>query len=301
MKFICSEFLPFTAFACAYLSELQTESTRKTTCRLSESKNKVKPPVVPLGNVIRETMPSVGMRRTTRVFGVVKGGDGARVLRSGRRLWPDSVDVKIRKPNNVDDWLKLVKTNKGYGGDLGYKTNDWDHLTSPKQDDVLPEFLVPKLVEAVDSNNGRCTDKLFGAVYCRKRRRPITKSSDFDVNLENSNEDRMFGLQFVRRQKRRGGCHCSLETQNVDSRGSFLSEKMVSVAMQSSYSRTFLGARFLYSVLMYMTRTRLRLADLSAFLLSEPINNVYSSSGIHVFRVSYFDSFCFNYISVILI
>ncbi|MCI36464.1 hypothetical protein A2U01_0057687, partial [Trifolium medium] len=49
-------------------------------------------------------MPSVGMRRTTRVFGVVTNGDTDRVLRSGRRL-PESVNVEdsTKKKVNNDD------------------------------------------------------------------------------------------------------------------------------------------------------------------------------------------------------
>lgn len=92
-----------------------------------------------IGNVVSAAMHSVGTRRTTKVFGVVKGVDGTRVLRSVKRLWPDTVDVKIKEPNNVNDWLTVIKTNKGDGGGLGYKTNGWTHLSSPtKQEDVFP-------------------------------------------------------------------------------------------------------------------------------------------------------------------
>ncbi|KAJ1435973.1 Enhancer of polycomb-like, N-terminal [Sesbania bispinosa] len=44
-------------------------------------------------------MPAVGMRRSTRVFGLVmKGADSGRVLRSGRRLWPEnSVEAKAKR------------------------------------------------------------------------------------------------------------------------------------------------------------------------------------------------------------
>ncbi|WCJ19070.1 Enhancer of polycomb-like transcription factor protein [Euphorbia peplus] len=52
-------------------------------------------------------MPSVGMRRTTRVFGVLKGVDRARVLRSGRRLYPGSDDkLKQETPPRVNGVVK---------------------------------------------------------------------------------------------------------------------------------------------------------------------------------------------------
>ncbi|KAG4402281.1 hypothetical protein AAZX31_02G152200 [Glycine max] len=57
-------------------------------------------------------MPAAGMRRTTRVFGM-KGAETARVLRSGRRLWPDSGEVKTKRSHDGDEWplppLKAAK------------------------------------------------------------------------------------------------------------------------------------------------------------------------------------------------
>lgn len=240
-----------------------------------------------LKNLVSASMPSVDMRRTTRVFGVVKGVDGARVLRSGRRLWLDSDDIRVRRPKNVDDWLSLIKCNKkGDGCDLGYKANYWSCNASPKQDDLVPEVPTPKLAEAVDSGYDRSSDKVFGIVYNRKRKRSTTGSSNFAATLDSPIEDRMFGRLFVRRRRKIGFQKLD-GTQNMDTQYSFLSNHIVSVVMESSRCRKDKSSLFLYSVLSYMTTTKLRLSKLSAFLLSEPISSVYSSFGIHVSGVSF--------------
>lgn len=242
--------------------------------------------MVPLRNIVSVAMPSVGMRRTTRVFGVVKCVDGARVLRSGRRLWSGSGDVKGRKPKYVDDdWLSLIKTNNGDEGDLDHNNHDCAYYTNPKQDDLSPEVPELKLVEAVDSGVERSFDKMFGILYARKRKRSVMGNFDYAAPLESPTEYRMFGRQFARRQRRKRRFENSDGAQNFDSQCDFLSENMVRVAMDSSLCRTQ-GAVFLYAVLMYMTKTRLRLAELSAFLMSEPISSVFSSFGISVFGVS---------------
>ncbi|KAL5069149.1 hypothetical protein RYX36_020036 [Vicia faba] len=78
-------------------------------------------------------MPSSEMRRTTRVFGVVKGGDTSSVLRSGRRLWPDCDERASRMTIGDDCGKKPEKKN----------VNDED------------------------------CDRFFGTVYNRKRKRIV--------------------------------------------------------------------------------------------------------------------------------
>ncbi|XP_058751717.1 uncharacterized protein LOC131624821 [Vicia villosa] len=72
-------------------------------------------------------------RRTTRVFGVVKGGDTSSVLRSGRRLWPDC-DDRASRMSMGDDCGKKPEKKK--------VNNDIDDI-----------------------------DRFFGTVYNRKRKR----------------------------------------------------------------------------------------------------------------------------------
>ncbi|KAF7820259.1 enhancer of polycomb-like protein [Senna tora] len=103
-------------------------------------------------------MPSVGMRRTTRVFGVVKGADSARVLRSGRRLWPDSGEGKIRRGNDGDEWLKLVKTTgKGESWPRGVVKAKQEVAVIGRQEDVY--------------------NKRWGLYYSRRQRRKFSEAS----------------------------------------------------------------------------------------------------------------------------
>ncbi|KAH7536816.1 hypothetical protein FEM48_Zijuj03G0026500 [Ziziphus jujuba var. spinosa] len=231
-------------------------------------------------------MPSVGMRRTTRVFGVVKGADGARVLRSGRRLWPDSGESKLRRSNDGDDWFKIIKSDGGGkddngGGGLGYekpkpnsKPSGWTKISANGG--------VQKSRGSFAKADGFNSDKLFGAVYSRKRKNSVRKSSDSAADSEgkdrNGFEDKMFGLHFVRRQRRKvNGGESLVVTDN------FLPQDVVSVVVDSSVAKSSWAAPFFQSILMYMKRSELRLTELSSFLMSEPINTVYSSCNIQVF------------------
>ncbi|WJX13994.1 hypothetical protein P8452_04316 [Trifolium repens] len=91
-------------------------------------------------------MPSVGMRRTTRVFGVVIGGETDRVLRSGRRL-PETV--------NVEEDSEKKKVNN----DNGDSDSDTDDDDSNRK--------VLRLNEPIER------DRFFGIKYSRKRKRIV--------------------------------------------------------------------------------------------------------------------------------
>ncbi|CAK8573050.1 unnamed protein product [Lathyrus sativus] len=105
-------------------------------------------------------MPSSEMRRTTRVFGVVKGGDTSSVLRSGRRLWPDCEEGTGSKKIGDDLAKKSEKM----------KVNDYD---SEDEDYVA-------LMEIMKQRNLK-DDRFFGTVYNRKRKR-IVEGEDCDVS-----------------------------------------------------------------------------------------------------------------------
>ncbi|KAF3548793.1 hypothetical protein DY000_02000168 [Brassica cretica] len=124
-------------------------------------------------------MPSVGMRRTTRVFGVVKAADGARVLRSGRRIWPNNDEPKAKRAHDGVD-------------------PDWDCkggkvFAEKQQHDKGEDFTVVKRrrvrTEAV--GDGKSVDTKFGIVYNRKRKRLCDQSSGSS------------DLKFYRRRTRR--------------------------------------------------------------------------------------------------
>ncbi|KAI4295282.1 hypothetical protein L6164_035344 [Bauhinia variegata] len=226
-------------------------------------------------------MPSVGMRRTTRVFGVVKGADVARVLRSGRRLWPESGEGKIKRGNDGDEWLKVVNTT-GKGDQNGWpraalkKKQEEDEAMVDTHNDDATETEPKRESASLGEENGR--DRMFGIVFTRKRKRGDSKTSDFSAEtvIKRGPEDKMFGLHFCRRQRRKMG---DSEEGETTARGSITRARLSIVVNLSCGGSCWLSA-FLFLVLNYVKRVGLRLKDLSAFVLSEPIHGAYSSRGI---------------------
>ncbi|KAF8075439.1 hypothetical protein N665_1094s0019 [Sinapis alba] len=108
----------------------------------------------------------MGMRRTTRVFGIVKPPDGARVLRSGRRIC-----------HNVDE--PKVKRAKGKG----------DDFTANKRRKV--------------STEAERDEKRFGIVYNRKRK---TLSNQSSGGSSNTPVKPLQSLKFYSRRRRRRLC-----------------------------------------------------------------------------------------------
>ncbi|KAJ9159812.1 hypothetical protein P3X46_025281 [Hevea brasiliensis] len=211
-------------------------------------------------------MPSVGMRRTTRVFGVVKGVDGARVLRSGRRLWPGSSDSRFRRANDGDEWLhtmiKSTATNKNHhnNSSVKYKENVWTpHDSKLKQQAPAVDARVPKRVK--NENLKDTENKMFGVVYSRKRKRMGVESQD--------NSGKMYGIQFSRRQRKKQG--------DGDSFVGF--ERALLVVVLEGYCSSGLTP-FLNLVLGYVRRASLRISELTTFLSSEPVNSAFASNGI---------------------
>ncbi|XP_031268724.1 uncharacterized protein LOC116127210 [Pistacia vera] len=231
-------------------------------------------------------MPSVGMRRTTRVFGVVKGADGARVLRSGRRLWPE-----------FGDWYQqpLVKKSSGNGpGGLKCKPNGWTHVEKIKlkheeeredeETDVTEiiknekETKVCKKVKEEEEKEAKVMDKMFGIVYRRKRKRLGGRSSELSG-------DKMYGIRFRRRQRRRkceesgvGSERLAELVREDEEVGGF---RVFGIGLESScIGRSSWFARFVSLVLRYMVKARLEMPELASFLLSQPINEALSTYGI---------------------
>lgn len=233
-------------------------------------------------------MPSVGMRRT-RVFGVVKGADGARVLRSGRRLSSD-----------FGHWYQqsLVKKNSGNGlGGLKCKPNGWTHVEKinfkhveeregeeTDSTEIIKNEKETKVCKKVKEEEEeevkevKVMDKMFGIVYRRKRKRLGGESSELS-------SDKMYGIRFQRRTRRK-----NLEDSGVDSESmeGFVRGdeelgglRVFGIGLDSScigWSNWF--ACFVILVLRYMEKARLELHELASFLLSQPINEVLSLHGI---------------------
>ncbi|MED6149144.1 hypothetical protein PIB30_059656 [Stylosanthes scabra] len=218
-------------------------------------------------------MPAVGMRRTTRVFGVVTGSENARVLRSGRRLWPDSGEsLKPKRGNGkADEWPKkpeknnvdaaAVAVSRGGGATAKLKQENAVSVRASEKKNVVKAVEIRKQgsVQGVRSlSNGVDGDKFFGIVYTRKRKRVVVDGK------------KMFGLRFSRRQQpRKDPCVFAavVRRQCLGMEGDLFSQ-------------------FLVLVLRRAFRTGVEMKELSAFLLSEPLCGVYASRGIQFLQGS---------------
>ncbi|KAL3820110.1 hypothetical protein ACJIZ3_006015 [Penstemon smallii] len=214
-------------------------------------------------------MPSVPMRRSTRVF-------GARVLRSGRKLWPEPrvVSKYMRRTNGGNEWIQLLD-NSADRGYAGHRSKDFRHVNeSGVAKDIIME---PKIEEHVSKDAGEVNnvDRMGGVVvYKRKRRRA-------ELTNTGLSEDKLFGKKFVRKQWRK---KCRI-TERVEVCGEVQGsvntfKELAIVADESSYDSSYWITCFLTSVLRYMTRVRLGIQRLCTFLLSEPLFGAYYSHGV---------------------
>lgn len=221
------------------------------------------------------------MRRTTRVFGVIKGADSARVLRSGRRLWPETAAAAAVTDDGGknNDWSKPVSSSNNnnnksnHGKDFSVKAKK--EQVSSKSSLVLGK----QKHKQADSGGGRTKrmktmkegkslnddgpKKMFGYVYSRRGKR---KGGSSDIY------DNRWGLCYTRRQRRK-----LCEDVKV----------VLSVVAVGSSSFCCWVSCFLDSVLRYVRRVGLTFEELSAFVLVEPLCGAYASLGIQFLQVIY--------------
>ncbi|TYH87992.1 hypothetical protein ES332_D01G156400v1 [Gossypium tomentosum] len=191
-------------------------------------------------------MPSVGMRRTTRVFRMVKSSE-ALVLRSGRRLWPDSVEVEPK--SGVNKAISEVNGN-------------------PKilvNEEIPKKQSRKKKAEAV--NDDATDDRRFGVVYSRKRKRNGVPNCQLSLN----SEQKKCGKKFHRRRV--------IKKTNNDVKESRM---FAFVVGNGGYHGWF--SNLLWLVLGYLKRANVRFSGLAAFLMSQPLSSVYASNGVHLLR-----------------
>ncbi|KAL8517911.1 hypothetical protein ACS0TY_009282 [Phlomoides rotata] len=214
-------------------------------------------------------MPSVGMRRSTRVF-------GARVLRSGRRLWTGAHE-SIKGPHGENKFPELLDNSADGGGDADdYQKDTWHGNENRGSVGMIAELKTEEQApnDAVEVKN---VDMMRGIVYRRKRKRAKLTSAGLT-------EDERYGKKFVRKQWRRRA------SESIEVCGDFRdhvsrSRGLAIVVIGSSYDCGYWIACFLTSVLSYMTRVRIGMRRLSAFLLTNPIFEAYSSHGVLFFQV----------------
>lgn len=246
-------------------------------------------------------MPSVGMRRT-RV-------DGARVLRSGRLLWPESGEVKLKKSKDVSDWYPVID-NRG-NGQVRFH-GKWPSVRNVKPKRVVvvnireeEDACVVKVPEPVkvlariggDGESGG-VDRMFGKVYRRKRKRGLSENGDAFDEMEADNVmsgDRMFGLRFIRRQRSRKTDveHWEPTAGGRSTKLHFHRQRILPPPPRDRVLTIFAGSSldgscfsdFILPVLRHLKSPELRVAKLSAFLLSNPINGVFALKGMRFLQV----------------
>lgn len=204
---------------------------------------------------------------------MVKGADGARVLRSGRRLWPESLDGKLRKGGEKDEWYSFVDS-KGSGKQIGWRKN-----VSPKReigatnsgDGEDHKMYSTNAVAGVDGGFS-VDDKLFGIVFSRRSR----KRRSYDGN---NLDGKKYGIRFSRRSKR-----TKVEGISQEACIGFGGLTVVLKSVSCSEDSGFAG--LLCSILRYMKNVSLRMSELSGFLLEGPIHEIYALRGVYFLWVS---------------
>ncbi|KAL3838371.1 hypothetical protein ACJIZ3_022962 [Penstemon smallii] len=209
-------------------------------------------------------MPSVGMRRSTRVF-------GARVLRSGRRLWwtePREGTKYMRAAAVQNDWIDLLDNSADGGGDADHR------LKNVQQESEGADIEEPRIEERASEGVVEVKDvnRMYGIVYKRKRKRAELTSTELS-------EDKRFGKKFVRKQWRKKNSVAE-PLEVCGDRGRSVVKELAIVAYDSSSDSSYWITCFLTSVLRYMTKVRLRIRRLSAFVHSGPIFGAYYSHGV---------------------
>ncbi|XP_051121322.1 uncharacterized protein LOC127244841 [Andrographis paniculata] len=220
-------------------------------------------------------MPSVGMRRSTRVF-------GARVLRSGRRLSTAQYDGNkhIRATHGEDKWNELLHDTVDGGGDAG------DRCKSMWQENQIDPANMAEEVRAESEVEMEEVSRTCKVVYTRKRKRSKVESANVS-----SKEDLRFGKKYARRQWQKK--RVNKASKNLGNFGGF-----ALAVNRSDYDCGYVIACLLISIVSYMAKVRVGMRQLWAFLQSKPICDVYSSRGILLVKDSIAArSLCFSVVS----
>lgn len=219
-------------------------------------------------------MPSVGMRRTTRIF-------GARVLRSGRRVWTGSGERKYHKTSSsVVDWIHVIEAS---GGGSHHKGDAWNQSDVPEKQEVTDMDIEEETEESKSIKqflDGSILDSegMSINVYTRKR-----KKGDLKVGDEKTNnvDCKRFQKTYSRRLWSKRWTKKIRLSEIIEDLQTTL-KIVVPRSCSVRYSVSFL----LDSVLRYLRKSRIGVNQLFAFFGSKMISNVYSSHGIHFVQVN---------------
>ncbi|XXG88303.1 hypothetical protein AAC387_Pa12g0529 [Persea americana] len=228
-------------------------------------------------------MPSVGMRRSTRVFvpkSMTKTASDAdltqaSVLRSGKRRLTESFIGEKATDGDFDgddEWMRSWEQKRGRMDGLDGCDDALDGCIVLAAGDrgESAAAAAEELVVAADAGDGPI-DNRFGIVYNRRRQRKSPASSGAGVL-----EDRRYGVQYVRKQQRKKESSTGLDPLLRRSNGSLF------ISVESSLSSIRQFSCFLVSVLGWMMRRQgSSLSEFTSFLLSHPMARVFGLHGIH--------------------
>lgn len=236
------------------------------------------------------SMPTVGTRRSTRIFvpkSITKTNTGAdlspaRVLRSGKRLRLESAATeKLPGGADCDGDDELLRWWKGerFGTPHGCDEPLLECNPATAGTVCEPPAVIPEPTLAVDDSSNQ-VNRMFGIVYSRKRWRRSTTGS-VDSDKVGVSRDPKYGIPFVRKQRRKKqfvGEKLDGFAFEYDLGWNQKSYLLVSVESRPSSLRHFIC--FLGLVLSWMRKSRLKLWQFIAFLLSESVASVFSLHGI---------------------
>ncbi|XP_074310811.1 uncharacterized protein LOC141646769 [Silene latifolia] len=225
-------------------------------------------------------MPAVEMRRSTRVFvPKAKVGGHVKVLRSGRRLWGDP-SVKTTLKNDVV-LFPLIEDDSDYKPSPPRRRpvprrrqESAAVVLKPKAEqmevDEVKKEVQSEVKEKEVKEVCRSEPRVIKNVYSRKRKRNSAVSDSAE------REKRKFGLHFVRRKRRK-----AVESEKVDERKVLDDDDCgFSIVVSGFCGGCSLNSRLLGSVLKYLGYGSVEMVQLSRFLVSKPIGDVFASFGI---------------------
>lgn len=220
-------------------------------------------------------MPSVGMRRTTRIF-------GARVLRSGRRVWTGSGERKHHKTSSsVVDWIHVIDKEDNHSSidkEDGWNQNDVPEKQEVTDMDIEEEAEESKSKKHVHDGSILDSEGMHINVYTRKRKKVDLKFGDEktsnveDKRFENTYSRRLWSKRWTKKIRL---CEIIEDLQTT-----------LKIVVRPSCSVRYSVSFLLDSVLRYLRKSRIGVNQLFAFFGSEMISNVYSSHGIHFVQVN---------------
>ncbi|KAL5716443.1 hypothetical protein ACHQM5_018132 [Ranunculus cassubicifolius] len=222
-------------------------------------------------------MPSVGMRRSTRICvpkSIGKDGEFWKVLRSGKKLLYESDDeeggVVVGRRNNEQHFC-LVDTSDEIAC---YKSNGWRKVVPEQQDSCVSDMDVSSETQEIHSVDAVSVEETrYKNVYDRKRRRSPDCSSSSE-----SKGDRLHGTVYVRKRLKKSQAASVTETSTTRNNAI---RSILDVTVDSSHSSSVWFTCFLASVLKFMrSSSRIRVSGLAGFMSREQIVQIFSRHGV---------------------